>query len=176
MKTLLAIIISLSALTVSGLAQASAEVEITWHEPENYTDIRAANESRSKFRERTIKQLQEYIVELSESLPEGYKLLMTVNDLDLAGQVWPGSFVGLQSTSDVRLIKRIDIPRMTFDYQLLDDQGQTLKQEEDVKLKDMSFQDRHNPFFDSEPLRYEKNMLKEWFTDTFAEYQVKDKK
>lgn len=174
MKTLLAIM-AVSVLAVSTLAQAKADVEITWHEPENYTDIRAANESRTKFRERTIKQLQEYINELSESLPEGYKLMMTVKDLDLAGQVWPGSFVGLNSASDVRLIKRIDIPRMTFDYRLLDPQGQTLKQEEEVKLKDMSFQDRHNPFFDSETLRYEKNMLREWFRDSFSEYQVEDK-
>ncbi|GGD70268.1 DUF3016 domain-containing protein [Lacimicrobium alkaliphilum] len=174
MKTLLTIL-TLSTLAASGHVQAKADVEVTWHEPENYTDIRAANASRTKFRERTTKELQEYINELSESLPDGYKLTMTVTDLDLAGQVWPGSFVGLNSASDVRLIKRIDIPRITFEYKLMDAQGQTLKQEEEVKLKDMSFQDKHNPFFDSEPLRYEKNMLREWFRDTFAEYEVAGK-
>ena len=92
---------------------------------------------------------------------------MKVSDLDLAGQVWPASFVGLgHSTSDVRVIKNIDIPRMNFSYQLLDESGQVLQQAE-VKLKDMSFLDRGSHFFRNEPLRYEKNMLKRWFEQEF---------
>ncbi|WP_088330159.1 DUF3016 domain-containing protein [Lacimicrobium sp. SS2-24] len=174
MKSVLAMIV-ITTMSMSATAYAKAEVEINWHEPENFIDIRAANESRSKFRERTIKQLQDYIIELAESLPDGYKLDMTVKDLDLAGQVWPGSFVGLNSASDVRLIKRIDIPRMAFAYQLTDADGKTLLSEDEVKLKDMTFQDRHNPFFDSEPLRYEKNMLRDWFSDTFSEYRLNSK-
>jgi hypothetical protein len=47
-------------------------------------------------------------------------------------------------------------------------------QESAVKLKDMSFQDRHNRFFDSESLRYEKNMIYEWFKDEFAQLTAKE--
>jgi hypothetical protein len=97
-----------------------------------------------------------------------------VTNLDLAGEVWPASFVGFGSGgSNVRLIKSIDIPRMTFSYQLLGHTGEVLQQGEE-KLKDMSFQDRANRFFDSEPLRYEKNMLRKWFFSTFAQEVAKN--
>jgi hypothetical protein len=99
---------------------------------------------------------------------------MKVSDLDLAGQVWPASFVGLgHGTSDVRVIKNIDIPRMKFSYQLVDESGQVLQQAE-VNLKDMSFQERSNHLFRNEPLRYEKNMLKRWFAQEF-ELQIDQK-
>ena len=93
---------------------------------------------------------------------------MKVSDLDLAGQVWPASYLGLgHSTSDVRIIKNIDIPRINFSYQLLDESGEVV-QKADVKLKDMSFLDRSNHFFKSESLRYEKNMLQRWFKQEFG--------
>ena len=108
-------------------------------------------------------------MELAEVLPDGQTLKITVTNLDLAGQVWPASFVGLgQSASDVRLIKSIDIPRIAFNYELLNSNDEILKQGEQ-NLKDMSFQDRHNPFFSSESLRYEKNMLRMWFEDQFRQ-------
>jgi hypothetical protein len=37
----------------------------------------------------------------------------------------------------------------------------------------MAFMDRANRFFDSESLRYEKNMLKVWFDDEFPSLVVK---
>jgi hypothetical protein len=105
--------------------------------------------------------------ELALALPGDQKLLMKVNDLDLAGQVLPASFVGLGlSGSDVRVVKNIDIPRINFSYQLLSQSGEVLQQAE-VKLKDMSFLDRSNHFFRNETLRYEKDMLKRWFNQEF---------
>lgn len=173
MKKAYLVLISSVLTLLSSQTFAKAEVEIIWQEPKKFTDVRATNESRKGFRESTFKKLDEYIAELAEYLPEGHKLSMTVDNLDLAGQVWPASFVGLgHSGSDVRLIKSIDIPRMSFTYQLLDEAGQVV-QESAVKLKDMSFQDRHNPFFDSESLRYEKNMIRDWFKDEFSQLMAR---
>jgi hypothetical protein len=45
----------------------------------------------------------------------------------------------------------------------VDASGAILKQGE-ANLKDMNFMERHNPFFRSEALKYEKNMLRKWFT------------
>ena len=170
---------SLLALAVGALffnasqSLAKAEVEIVWENPKKFTDVKSANESRSKFREHTFAQLEKYINELAEELPEGQTLSMKVTDLDLAGQVWPASFVGLgHSGGDVRLVKSIDIPRMEFSYTLTDTDGSIIQQA-DVNIKDMNFQHRHNPFFDSESLRYEKNMLKSWFKDEFPELIAK---
>ena len=106
-------------------------------------------------------------------MPDGQTLGIKVTNLDLAGQVWPASFVGLgHSGGDVRLIKSIDIPRMEFSYTLKNSDGSVV-QEAEVNLKDMNFQHLHNQFFNSESLRYEKNMLKSWFKDEFPELIAK---
>jgi len=104
------------------LAQSDSTVTINWVNPEDYTDVRAANESRTRFRNRVFNRLDEYFNELAEDLPKGHTMELTVNDLDLAGQVWPAHFVGLgHSTGDVRLIKQVDIPRIKFSYVLKND-------------------------------------------------------
>ena len=163
-----------SLMFVSASSLAKGEVEINWQNPEKYSDVRPTNASRVKYRERVFNQLDEYFTELAADLPDGQILKVNVSNLDLAGQVWPASFVGFgHSGSDIRLIKSIDIPRMRFSYQLLDQAGMVQKEAE-VNLKDMSFQDRHNSFFDSESLRYEKNMLKQWFYKEFPDYLVKN--
>ncbi|MFT6899541.1 MAG: hypothetical protein ACJA13_003979, partial [Paraglaciecola sp.] len=174
MQKLMITAIAGTCLLLSTDAFSQAEVEVTWQNPEKYRDVRPANESRKRFAQKTFNNLDEYLVELAEFLPDGQKLLITVTNLDLAGEVWPASFVGLGSGgSDVRLIKSIDIPRMAFSYQLLGPTGEVLQQGEE-NLKDMSFQDSANRFFDSEPLRYEKNMLRQWFVSTFAQEEAKN--
>jgi hypothetical protein len=167
MKILSGLIISAITLGLSSQVLAQAEVEIEWDKPEKYRDVRPSNESRKKFREATFERINEYMNELALALPDNKKLVMKVSDLDLAGQVLPASFVGLGlSGSDVRVVKNIDIPRINFSYQLLSHSGEVLQQAE-VKLKDMSFLDRSNHLFRNETLRYEKGMLKRWFTQEF---------
>src|SRR5690606_40461903 len=103
----------------------------------------------------------------------GYKLSMNVTNLDLAGEVWPGMMVGLNSSSDVRLIKNLDIPRMDFSYELTDSAGVVLK-EGTEELKDIAFMDRGGRVLDSDRLHYEKDMLERWFKDTFTDYIQKN--
>ena len=175
MKILTRLIISALTLGLSNQVLAQAEVEIKWDNPKKYSDIMPSNASRKRFRESTFKHIHEYMNKLALALPEKKKLLMTVTDLDLAGQVWPANYVGFgNSGSDVRVIETIDIPRMNFSYQLLDEFGQVLQQA-DVKLKDMAFFDRSRHFFRNEQLRYEKNMLKRWFDKEFdKEFDIVD--
>lgn len=168
-------LIPLGALSIMASATVNAEahpteesdrVEIEWKDPKSYSDVRSANQPRTRFRESTFKKLEQHLEKLAIKLPEGQTLKLTVTDLDLAGQVWPGHMVGLNSTSDVRMIKRIDIPRMNFAFQLLNASGNVLKEGEE-KLKDMNFQDHINRHFNNDSLRYEKKMLDDWFKDTF---------
>jgi hypothetical protein len=113
MKHIAGILLSFSLLVLSNASFAQADVEISWQNPEKFSDVRPTSESRSTFSERTFKQLNEYITELPEDLPIGQKLIMNVTNLDLAGDVMPASFAGLgHSSSDVRVIKSIHIPRM----------------------------------------------------------------
>jgi hypothetical protein len=173
MKELMIPLMASSLLLCSTQVLSQAQVEINWEKPEQYRDVRPTSESRSRFRDQTFSQLEEYMQKLAEQLPAGQKLSLNVTNLDLAGQVWPASFVGFGSSSnDVRVVKNIDIPRMSFSYTLTDKAGVVVKQA-DVDLKDMAFMDRANRFFDSENLRYEKNMLKNWFEDEFPALIVK---
>lgn len=166
-KSWLKILAATTSLALLTSVASAAEVEIDWQNPKEYRDVKAANGSDSRFRKQTFNKLEAYLRELAEALPEDQTLLVQVTDLDLAGQVWPASFVGLgHSASDVRLIKSIYLPRMTFSYQLQGADGQLLGSSE-VKLKDMSFLDRANRFFRNDSLKYEKNMLKNWFDREF---------
>lgn len=160
---------AVAASLLASHAYAAASVEVNWKDPESYTDVRASNESRSGFQKRTFAALEKTFVKLAEALPDGQKLAITVTNLDLAGEVWPSSFVGLgqSAASDVRLIKRIDIPRMKFSYTLTDANGAVLKSA-DVSIKDMSFMDTVNRHFNSDPYRYEKSMIEDWFDDELA--------
>jgi hypothetical protein len=169
MKLIIGSIATIIIVGLSSQANAQATVEINWDKPKKYTDVRPTNESRKRFRESTFKRINQYLEKLAQNLPDDTKLMMKVTNLDLAGQVWPASHVGLgHSASDVRVIKQIDIPRINFSYQLLASTGEIIQQA-DVKLKDMSFLDRANRSFKSEPLRYEKNMLQRWFKQEFSQ-------
>jgi hypothetical protein len=152
-----------------------ATVTVEWQEPETYSDIRPGNESKARFQKRTFAELDEYLQKLGEELPEDQSLKIKVTDLDLAGQVWPSSFVGYggMGGGDIRVIKSIDIPRIQLSYELLDSQGKVLKTA-DVKVKDLAFMERGSMIRDSDALRYEKRMLKEWFTTEMGDYLVKN--
>ena len=168
-------LVSLTAGSLLLSVQAwSATTEITWEKPEKYTDLRPANESRVKFRERTFKALDEYFAKLAEKLPEKDKLAITVTNLDLAGQVWPSSFVfGNATGTDVRIVKRVDIPRIKFSYTLTNEAGKVVKSA-DVDLKDMGFLDNPRTFTQNTHLGYEKAMIKEWFNEEMASALVQN--
>lgn len=143
-----------------------AHSKVTWQDYRDFTDVKPANQSRKKFAEHTFKQLSKYLDKLAKDLPEGHKLQINVTDLDLAGHVLPASFAGIGSVSnDIRIIKQVHIPRIAFEYELVDASGAVVKTDT-VKLKDMNFIERHNRLFRNEALRYEKNMLKHWFEST----------
>merc|ERR1711916_359702 len=136
----------------------TSNVEITWEDPKSYTDVRPSNESRVRFRNRVMRELGEYFEELAESLSEGQQLSINVTNVDLAGHVWP-TFGG--GAVDIRIIRDLDIPRMTFSYSLSEN-NEVIKTA-DVSLKDMAFMNRATNIRHNDALRYEKVMLKRWF-------------
>lgn len=175
MKNMLVALTALGTLCVTTSSLQAATVEVEWKNPDEFRDIRPANESKKNFRRRVFASIEGFVVDFAERLPEDQKLKVTFTDLDLAGQVWPAHFIGLGigggNTNDVRMIRRIDIPRMSFTYQLLD-ADDAVVQEGEADLKDMAFQERFNPAFRSEDLRYEREMLRTWFRKEFTELQA----
>lgn len=155
LNTFIAILFSLTTLSVT-----AGESEVTWTDPDKYTDIRPSNESKSRFQKRIFKSFEEHFAKLSEQLPEGQKLKIDVTNVDLAGDVRLGS------TQQIRIVKDIYIPRIKFTFELVNADN-TIESSGDVDLKDMSFMMSPNAYSSGKSLNYEKRMLDKWFNDTF---------
>lgn len=152
----------------STTASAMARVEIQWLDPQSFTDVRAANQSRGRYRKQTFAQITKHMEKLVSTLPQGQTLVLKVTDLNLAGRVWPSSFVGLSAAGDVRVIKPADFPAMRFSYTLMDANSDVVQAGEE-HLRDLAFQNRVNRHSRGDALRYEKRMLDDWFAQTFGD-------
>ena len=150
----------LCAAALLGSANAfAAEVEVQWQEPEKFTDIRPANDTRAAYRERVMKKFAGFFQELSTSLPEGYTWQVSVSDIDLAGDV--DYFAG-GSCNPLRVVKEIYSPAIRFSHVLLDQYGEQVASGEE-KLRDMGFMHSLRSVSKSEEFHYEKQMLEDWF-------------
>ena len=160
MKTFL---IALLTLAVSAPAlssnEAGASVELKFQEPKKFTDIRAANGTRGKFTERVQHNFEEFFQDMASELPAGYSWNITVTDIDLAGDV--DYFIG-GAGNPLRVVKEIYSPAISFSHVLLDHEGEEVVSAEE-KLRDMGFMQTLRSVNDSDPFRYEKQMLTDWF-------------
>ncbi|MFZ6758990.1 DUF3016 domain-containing protein [Undibacterium sp. Ji50W] len=148
----------LLATAMAGPAYAGS-AKVSWQEPEKFTDIRPTNESKIGFQERVIKEFDRMFDDLAKKLPDGYEWNITVTDVDLAGDVRP--FFS-PMVNDIRVIKDLYWPRMSFRFDLKDEQGKTVASgTEDVK--DMNFLTRMGVASGHTSFQYEEQMLRDWF-------------
>ncbi|MDX5405783.1 MAG: DUF3016 domain-containing protein [Chromatiaceae bacterium] len=148
-------------LLAGGVAQA-AEVKVEWQEPEKFTDIRPANDSRKAYRERVLKRFDGFFQDMAAKLPEGYQWQVTVTDIDLAGDV--DYFIGGAGNA-LRVVKDIYSPAIKFSQVLRDKHGEEVLSS-DEKLRDMGFMQSLRTPNNNEEFRYEKQMLDDWFNKT----------
>lgn len=166
--TKMGLVVTAATLFAGAATSHAAEVKVEWVEPTKYVDVKPSNEPRKRFRERTLEQLETFMLELGEKLPSEQSLTLKVTNLDLAGHVWPASFAGFgNSMTDVRIIRSLDIPRMTVSYTLTEN-DRIVQQGEDIKIKDMAFMDSRVRPLNRDTLVYEKAMIEDWFDDTFS--------
>jgi hypothetical protein len=160
------------ALSATGWAAGNdtGRVTVGFDHPENFTDVKQSfnsDSASSPYLDDFRRFIQTRAVRF---LPEGQKLSVTFTDIDLAGdfEPWRGP-----RTQDTRIIKSIYIPRLKFNYQITDASGAVVKQGQ-ANLTDLNFQEDTPITVDSsEPLRYEKRMLDDWFHDTLKEPKKK---
>lgn len=147
-KTVLAGVAALLACSA-----ALAEVNVTYVKPEDYSDV-----PRNQIdRERTLKEFSDYFATLNKKLPPGQDLKIEVLDIDLAGRLYPR-----RAADDIRIMNGgADWPRMHLRY-TLEENGQVLRSGDD-QIADMNYQWKRSNYFDSDPMRYEKQMLDDWF-------------
>ncbi|MFZ3000443.1 MAG: DUF3016 domain-containing protein [Undibacterium umbellatum] len=148
----------LLAALMAGQAQAG-EVKVTWQEPEKFTDIRPGNEFRSDFQGRLIKEFDSIFAEMAKKLPDGYQWDVTVTDVDLAGDVRP---FFRTTMNEIRVIKDLYWPRMTFSFDLKDGEGKSVVSGTE-NLRDMNFLMHSNLAGSNNSFRYEEQMLRDWF-------------
>jgi hypothetical protein len=147
-RTVLAAVVALLASSA-----ALAEVTVTYTKPDDYTDL-----ARGEYdRERVLKQFTDYFATLEKKLPPGENLKIDVLDIDLAGRMYPR-----RNGEEIRVMNGgADWPRMHLRYTLEKD-GQVLRSGDD-NIANMNYQQSRSSYFDSDPLRYEKQMLDDWF-------------
>lgn len=147
-RTVLAAVVALLASSA-----ALAEVTVTYTKPDDYTDL-----ARGEYdRDRVLKQFTDYFATLEKKLPPGENLKIDVLDIDLAGRMYPR-----RNGDEIRVLNGgADWPRMHLRYTLEKD-GQVLRSGDD-NIANMNYQQSRSSYFDSDPLRYEKQMLDDWF-------------
>lgn len=155
---------SIIALACAGLwlaaGSSSAAVTVTFTNPDNYSDVPRSSVDR----ERLLKDMQDFLVGLGKKLPANENLKLDIRDIDLAGREEPGG--RRFGFNDVRIMRgRADWPAMDIRYTLEAD-GKVIDQGED-KIADMSYQTEFNRYDRSDPLRYEKRMIDDWFAKKF---------
>ncbi|RUO73771.1 DUF3016 domain-containing protein [Idiomarina seosinensis] len=148
-------------------AVLAGEAKVTFENIEDYTDFRPANGIEERFQERKKEQFTEIFNELSEQLPEGQVLSVTIKDIDLSGRLEPT--FGQTTAAYARVVRSIDFPTMEFDYALTDSAGQVLE-EGSAKIKDMAFDlDQAKSLkVRRQALYFEEQMLEDWFNKTFS--------
>ncbi|SEO52611.1 Protein of unknown function [Duganella sp. CF517] len=148
-----------AALALLASGAAWADVSVTFVKPEEFTDM-----PRSPIeRERLQKDFAQYFASLDKQLPPGQNLSIEVVDIDLAGQLWPRRSGG----EDIRIMRGgADWPQMHLRY-TLEENGQVLRSG-DERLSNMNYQQRMGRHSDSDTLRYEKQMIDEWFGKTIV--------
>jgi Protein of unknown function (DUF3016) len=147
---------SLSAGALAGTAH------VTFLNPEKFTDIGRYGDAREAAENRS--QIAQHLEKLAaRELPPDQALDVEVLDVALAGRfeyrhLWP---------REVRVMRAVTWPSIKLRYRLkLGDQVLAAGEE---TVSDMDYLQRINAYPTSDPRRYEKRMLDEWFEQRLVE-------
>ena len=154
MKSLTLLFLSLSMM--GGVL--SAEVEVTFEDPESYRDIDYGDRNTRRGIKIHIPQLEKHIIKLGKRfLEEGQTLVMTVTDVDLAGEYEPWRSINFD---DIRIVKDIYPPRIRFSYELKGADGTVLSSgEEHLSNMNFLYRIRTNTHDD---LFHDKELITDW--------------
>lgn len=136
---------------------AWAQVSVSYVKPDEFIDMPHGQIDR----DRVLKEFTQYFATFDKKLPAGQQLKIEVLDIDLAGRLWPRRSGG----DDIRIMNGgADWPHMKLRY-TLEENGAVLRSGES-DLSNMMYQQRATRLSDSDPMRYEKQMIDDWFEKT----------
>lgn len=137
--------------------------EVIFSHPEKFADVRNTYAGSDQERDGILDELKLYLIQRSKFyIPEGQKLIITVTDVDMAGdfEPWRGS-----QMSDVRIVKDIYPPKVDLEFKLIGADGKVMK-EGKRQLRDLAFMMKTDVLRD-DALRYEKALLDDWLRADF---------
>lgn len=132
-------------------------------DPGKFLDVRATQESQTKFEQTVMSELEEQFREEAAALPDNQTLKVTVTDVDLAGDI---EYFHRWYPFGLRVIRNVDVPRLEFSYELRDANGEVIKAGEE-NIRDLNFRGQVLVQRNLEPLDYEREMISEWYAKTF---------
>lgn len=159
MKTLIRQLALAAAAALTSASALAGSATITFKHPETYADF-----PYQKFdRDDLLKEMADHFIKMAERLPANQDLKIEVLDFDLAGDLRPGHYY----PHDFRILKgQADWPHMKVRFTLSQD-GQVIASGEEI-IRDMGYMNRLNRYFTGDPLRYEKQMVDDWFRHRLA--------
>lgn len=148
----------------------SSRVEVNFHEPAEFTDLKDRDFGGREVNEAFLRQLKEHLERsAARRLAPGQRLVVTIEDVDMAGDFEPWRSVHLQ---DVRIVKDIYPPRINLKFKLLNASGRVVAEGE-RELRDLAFSMRSSMLSRTDPLRYEKALLDDWLRREFRSAKKK---
>jgi len=162
-----------AALTIiagSAFAETKAppRVTVTWAPNSQLTEVKQNPSHRGWMRPNEWQhQLAKYLRQRADKLlPNGQHLHVKITNIKLAGDFEPWLGPNMQ---DVRIIKDIYPPRIDLHFTLTGADGKTIS-EGDRKLRDLAFlQHPIVAFSSTDPLRYDKRLLRDWLQREFGQ-------
>ena len=153
---LTAMIVAAGAPAAASEPETPARVSIVFVKPEGFTDAGYAKSERSS--PAILLRLQRFIADTgARYLPESMRLEIKITDIDLAGDF--ELFRGPQF-EHVRVNKSIYPPRIALEFRVVD-AGNRIIKEGQRQLTDLDDQLRVD-YPREDPLRYEKEILRDW--------------
>lgn len=153
--------ISIAALALNAAvcAHAAGTVQVSFADPEKFTDFRDRNTTLDE----NMKALERAIVDAAAPhVADGQTLKIDVLDVDLAGEPKPGA-----RATDVRVLRgRADWPRITLRWSL--EAAGTAPRRGNAVVQDMTYLERSRPSLSAISLPYERRMLADWFRREFG--------
>jgi hypothetical protein len=152
------------ALAADPVRAGAERVTVQIPRPEKLTDFKATCIGMDERTRGLLADLTQFIRTTgARYVPEGGALEITLTDVDMAGEfeTWRGP-----QACSVRVMLDIYAPRIRLEFRLTDRDGKVARSGE-RDLRDPLYLTRA-VLLSADPLRYEKNLLQEWFQREFA--------
>ncbi len=159
MNTMIRHALAAAAMLLVAGASHAADAEVYFTPVNQFADMPVEAAERSE----VLIALSKHFDKLAAKLPAGQQLRVVVLDVDLAGRNWR-EHSGIR---DLRVISNnTDWPQLKMTYSISEN-GKVIEEGQEY-LKNMGFRTRANVYFTGDMLRYEKQMLDDWFKHRIA--------